>query len=127
MSDEEKNRLPNHLPGTQWKVDDVSPQRLKQGRHLLHMNTTDNGISGSPLYKLHAGMEKALVIGVHVGGSPVLGNAAVPVSYHLEPAENSFSSTDTSKSSGKNLDIIHRVNYTNLISTQFSILRTTCI
>ena len=54
------------------------------------MNTTSKGISGSPLYKFHPGMEKAQVIGVHVGGGRVMGNAAVPLSYHIKAPDSSF-------------------------------------
>ena len=56
-------------------------------------------------------MKRALVIGVHVGGSQNLGNASIPVSYHFEAAESSFSNTSTPKPSGKNLYMIRSANF----------------
>ena len=54
------------------------------------MNSSSNGVSGSPLYKFDAGAKKALAIGVHVGGGQVMGYAAVPLSNHFETAKNAF-------------------------------------
>ena len=50
---------PGDPPGTQWQTPDISPQRLKDGRHLLYMDATTKGMSGSPLYILK--VEKSAV------------------------------------------------------------------
>ena len=65
------------------------------------MNTTSKGISGSPLYKFHADMEKAEVIGVHVGGGRVMGNEAIPLSYHFQTADSSFKKNTKENYDGK--------------------------
>ena len=122
LSDGEKNYLPPHHFGTQWKVDNVNPTRLEQGRYLLHTNTTSNGISGSPLYRLQPGMKNALVIGVHVGASRVMGNAAIPISYHFEPAESSFSGIYAPKATGKNLHLNNNIIFKNRFFITGSIL-----
>ena len=91
--------MPNHVnagkpgdpPGTQWQTPDINPQRLKDGRHLLYMDATTKGNSGSPLYILQTvqSEKKAYVVAVHVGsnGSKAnggKGNCAVPLCLHME-------------------------------------------
>ena len=82
---------PGDPPGTQWQTPDISPQRLKDGRHLLYMDATTKGMSGSPLYilKEEKSAVNAFVVAVHVGsnGSKALGgkgNCAVPLCRHME-------------------------------------------
>ena len=72
------------------------------------MNSMSNGVSGSPLYKFHKGMKKALAIGVHVGGGRVMGYAAVPLSKHIETVKSSFTDTKKSKIPSKYLPIFVR-------------------
>ena len=86
-------------------VENINPSRLPHGRHLLYMDTTTKGISGSPLYKFDPDMKKALAIGVHVGGNRDTGNAAVPLWYHNELRETLHLYTDQNKITGKLLPI----------------------
>ena len=77
---------PGFPPGTQWKVDNVAPIRARHGRFLIYTETTTKGNSGSPLYTYDTKTNKALVVGVHVGGHHI-GNTSVPITYHLVPQE----------------------------------------
>ena len=40
---------PGHPSGTQWETPDIRPCVLKDGRHILYMDATAKGNSGSPL------------------------------------------------------------------------------
>ena len=44
-------------------------------------------MSGSPLFFIDKNQNKAIVVGVHVGGSKRIANLAVPISYHKETTE----------------------------------------
>ena len=44
-------------------------------------------MSGSPLFLFDENQKKALVVGVHVGGSKTIANTAVPISYHKGTTE----------------------------------------
>ena len=76
---------PGHPSGTQWETADIRPCVLKDGRHILYMDATAKGNSGSPLYiiKEEQSHKKAYVIGVHVGGSQDKENRAVPLALHM--------------------------------------------
>ena len=45
-------------------------------------------MSGSPLYFTDEKQQKAFAVGVHVGGSKILANTAVPISYHMKTIES---------------------------------------
>ena len=51
---------------------------------MLYREATGQGMSGSPLYFMDEKQDKAYVVGVHVGGSKILGNTAVSISYHMK-------------------------------------------
>ena len=106
IADEKQNGVPYHLFGTQWKVNNIIPTRLHQGGHLLYMNSTSNGVSGSPLYKINPDTKQALAIGVHVGGGRVMGYAAVPLSYHFKNAKISSTTPKTDKKPSKFLPML---------------------
>ena len=75
--------VPGYPKGTQWVVDGVQPCRLHKGKHLMYLDATTGGQSGSPLYFIEKilGQLKAFVIGVHVGGTGRIHfNSAVPIS-----------------------------------------------
>ena len=87
---------PGDPPGSQWQTPKISPCRLKDGRHILYMDATTPGNSGSPLYFMREEQseKKAYVLAVHVGSSSEgKGNCAVPLCRHME--------IDTEFSAGK--------------------------
>ena len=45
-------------------------------------------MSGSPLYFMDEKLQKAFAVGVHVGGSKIVANTAVPISYHMKTMES---------------------------------------
>ena len=71
-------------PGTQWIIEEIPVQRLPEGSHLLYRKATASGMSGSPLFFFDKNQKKAIVVGVHVGGSKIIANCAIPISYHME-------------------------------------------
>ena len=79
---------PGFPPGTQWYVEGVAPTRIKDGRHLLYLDATNKGNSGSPIFHHDEQSCRAYVIGVHVGFSKMVANMAVPICYHMETSEN---------------------------------------
>ena len=80
---EQKEGCPGYPPLTQWYIDGVAPSRLKDGRHLLYLDATSGGNSGSPLYHYDTNMNIAYALAVHVGHD-FTANMAVPIEYHLE-------------------------------------------
>ena len=78
--------VPGYPFGTQWVVDGVQPSRLHKGQHLMYLDATTGGQSGSPLYFIEKNQDeiKAYVIGVHVGGEKDIANYAVPISYSMQ-------------------------------------------
>ena len=83
--------MPGYPLGTQWVVDGVRPSRLHNGQHLLYLDATTGGQSGSPLYFIekNLGQLNAFVIGVHVGGEQDIANYAIPMSYNM-PTRSEF-------------------------------------
>ena len=77
---------PGYPPATQWVGKNIDAQRLKNGRHILYRDATSQGMSGSPLYYIDEKENKAIVVGVHVGGNRIIGNCAVPICYHMDTA-----------------------------------------
>ena len=77
--------VPGYPFGTQWVVDGVQPSRLYKGQHLMYLDATTGGQSGSPLYFIEKslGQLNAFVIGVHVGGEQDIANYAIPISYNM--------------------------------------------
>ena len=78
-----KQGTPGDPPVTQWRLDTCHVHRLQQGQHLLYREATGGSMSGSPLYFIDGFLNIAYVLGVHVGGSKFLANAAVPISHHM--------------------------------------------
>ena len=84
----EEEGYPGYPPASQWTVESVAPTRIKGGRHLLYLDATNPGNSGSPIFHLDKQTGRAYVIGVHVGCTKMVANMAVPICYHLETSEN---------------------------------------
>ena len=84
--------VPGYPFGTQWVVDGVQPSRLHKGQHLMYLDATTGGQSGSPLYFIEKiqGDIKAYVIGVHVGGEKDIANYAVPISYSMQTSSQYY-------------------------------------
>ena len=78
---------PGYPPCTQWIIEDIPVHRIPEGTHLLYRKATAKGMSGSPLFFIDKNQNKAMVVGVHVGGSKLVANWAVPISYHKETME----------------------------------------
>ena len=55
---------------------------------MLYREATGQGMSGSPLYFMDEQQKKAYVVGIHVGGSKILANTAVPITYHMKTIES---------------------------------------
>ena len=78
---------PGYPPCTQWIVEEIPVYRITEGKHLQYRKATAKGMSGSPLFFMDKNRKKAIVVGVHVGGSKTIANCAVPISYHKETTE----------------------------------------
>ena len=89
--------FPGYPPSTQWKGSKIHVQRLWKRRHLLYGEAAGKGMSGSPLYFIDKRDGKALVVGIHVGGSETLGNLAVPISYHKKTVKTWIHETSSGK------------------------------
>ena len=109
---EQKEGRPGYPPLTQWYIDGVAPSRLKDGRHLLYLDATSGGNSGSPLYHYDTNMNIAYALAVHVGHD-FTANMAVPIEYHLETSTKrlpvmSIPSKETSTEQGKSHLLIYQ-------------------
>ena len=76
-------------------MDAVAPSRLKDGRHLLYLDATTGGNSGSPLYQYDPKLNTAFALAVHVGHSDWVANMAVPIEYHIDTSMKRLPSATT--------------------------------